>query len=153
MGVRDILRLQFEVILNVRAHSLFVENSRGFRSRCGHLDVRDPNRNKQPGPPANSRTGREHRTSRKAPSDKSHPSHFLDPLPFHSPLPPHHPQTQTMTIFGPLGPSLAGYVRSSKTLSSWLKPVSLWYANLAGYRRMGLRYDDLRTSGLPSPPL
>ena len=50
-----------------------------------------------------------------------------------------------MTIFGPLGPSLAGYVRSSKTLSRWLKPVSLWYANLAGYRRMGLRYDDLRT--------
>jgi len=48
-----------------------------------------------------------------------------------------------MPIFGPLGPSLAGYVRSSKTLSRWLKPVSVWYANLAGYRRMGLRYDDL----------
>ena len=49
-----------------------------------------------------------------------------------------------MTIFGPLGPSLAGYVRSSKTLSGWLKPVSVWYANLAGYRRVGLKYDDLR---------
>jgi len=48
-----------------------------------------------------------------------------------------------MTFFGPLGPSLAGYVRSSRTLSRWLKPVSLWYANLAGYRRMGLKYDDL----------
>jgi len=48
-----------------------------------------------------------------------------------------------MAIFGPLGPSLAPYVRSSKTLSSWFRPVSLWYANLAGYRRMGLRYDDL----------
>jgi len=48
-----------------------------------------------------------------------------------------------MTIFGPLGPSLAGYVRSSKTLTRWLKPVSLWYADLSGYRRMGLRYDDL----------
>lgn len=48
-----------------------------------------------------------------------------------------------MTIFGPLGPSLAGYVRSSKTLHRWLKPVSLWYANLAGYRKIGLKYDDL----------
>jgi len=48
-----------------------------------------------------------------------------------------------MTIFGPLGPSLAPYIRSSKTLSRWFKPVSLWYANLAGYRRMGLKYDDL----------
>jgi len=46
-------------------------------------------------------------------------------------------------FFGPLGPSLAGYIRSSKTLYSWFKPVSLWYANLAGYRRMGLKYDDL----------
>jgi len=48
-----------------------------------------------------------------------------------------------MTIFGPLGPSLANYVRSSRTLYGWLKPVSLWYANLAGYRKRGLRYDDL----------
>jgi len=48
-----------------------------------------------------------------------------------------------MTIFGPLGPSLATYVRSSKTLYGWLKPVSLWYANLAGYRKRGLTYDDL----------
>jgi len=46
-------------------------------------------------------------------------------------------------LFGPLGPSLAGYVRSSKTLSRWLKPVSICYANLAGYRRIGLKYDDL----------
>lgn len=58
-----------------------------------------------------------------------------------------------MTLFGPLGPSLAGYVRSSKTLHRWLKPVSLWYANLAGYRRMGLKYDDLRTSLRETPPL
>lgn len=57
-----------------------------------------------------------------------------------------------MPIFGPLGPSLANYVRSSKTLYGWLKPVSLWYANLAGYRKMGLKYDDLRTSTNPVPP-
>jgi len=55
-----------------------------------------------------------------------------------------------MPFFGPLGPSLAGYVRSSKTLSRWLKPVSIWYANLAGYRRIGLKYDDLCTSNPPS---
>jgi hypothetical protein len=49
-------------------------------------------------------------------------------------------------LFGPLGPSLAPYVRSSRTLSKWLKPIANWYANLSGYRRVGLLYDDLRAS-------
>jgi ubiquinol-cytochrome c reductase subunit 7 len=53
-------------------------------------------------------------------------------------------------MFGPLGPSLAPYVRSSRTLSNLLKPVATWYANLAGYRRVGLVYDDLRTSHDPT---
>lgn len=56
-----------------------------------------------------------------------------------------------MTLFGPLGPSLAGYIRSSKSLTNWLKPVSFWYANLAGYRKIGLKYDDLRTSAFHFP--
>ena len=51
---------------------------------------------------------------------------------------------------GPLGPSLAPYIRSSRTLSQWLKPVATWYANLAGYRKLGLVYDDLRTSHNPT---
>jgi len=46
-------------------------------------------------------------------------------------------------FFGPLGPSFAPYVRSSRTLSKWLKPIANWYANLSGYRRVGLLYDDL----------
>ena len=45
-----------------------------------------------------------------------------------------------------LGPSLAPYVRSSRTLKSLVTPVAHWYANLMGYRRMGLKYDDLRAS-------
>ena len=49
-------------------------------------------------------------------------------------------------LFGPLGPSFAPYVRSSRTLSKWLKPIANWYANLSGYRRVGLLYDDLRAS-------
>lgn len=53
-------------------------------------------------------------------------------------------------MFGPLGPSLAPYVRSSRTLSKWFKPVATWYAGLAGYRRVGLVYDDLRTSHDPT---
>ena len=52
-------------------------------------------------------------------------------------------------VFGPLGLSLAPYVRSSRTLSKWLKPIASWYANLAGYRKMGLLYDDLRASPIP----
>jgi ubiquinol-cytochrome c reductase subunit 7 len=50
---------------------------------------------------------------------------------------------------GPLGPSLAPYVRSSRTLSKWLKPVATWYANLAGYRKVGLVYDDLLVEERP----
>lgn len=47
-------------------------------------------------------------------------------------------------MFGPLGISFAPAVRSSKTLTRWIKPFANWYANVSGYRRMGLRYDDLR---------
>jgi ubiquinol-cytochrome c reductase subunit 7 len=54
-------------------------------------------------------------------------------------------------LFGPLGPSLAPYVRSSRTLSKWFKPIATWYANLSGYRRVGLVYDDLRASRPPPP--
>lgn len=43
-----------------------------------------------------------------------------------------------------IGPSLAGWVKSSRTLSKYVKPVAVWYANLAGYRKVGLKYDDLR---------
>ncbi|KAF8478959.1 cytochrome b-c1 complex subunit 7 [Russula ochroleuca] len=52
-------------------------------------------------------------------------------------------------LFGPLGPSLAPYVRSSRTLSKWFKPISSWYANLSGYRRLGLVYDDLLVEERP----
>lgn len=60
-------------------------------------------------------------------------------------------QLVTMTLFGPLGISFAPYVRSSRTLSRWLKPVASWYANLSGYRQMGFKYDDLRTCPRPPP--
>jgi len=44
---------------------------------------------------------------------------------------------------GPLGFSLAPFVRSSKSLSRWIQPVATWYADRTGYRRVGLKYDDL----------
>ncbi|KAF9448359.1 14 kDa subunit of cytochrome bd ubiquinol oxidase [Macrolepiota fuliginosa MF-IS2] len=46
-------------------------------------------------------------------------------------------------MFGPLGFSLAPYIQSSKTLTSWVKPLANWYANAAGYRQYGFKYDDL----------
>ncbi|KAI0060868.1 cytochrome bd ubiquinol oxidase subunit [Artomyces pyxidatus] len=52
-------------------------------------------------------------------------------------------------LFGPLGPSLAPYVRSSRSLTKWLTPFANWYANLSGYRKMGLRYDDLLVEERP----
>ncbi|THH33987.1 hypothetical protein EUX98_g314 [Antrodiella citrinella] len=48
-----------------------------------------------------------------------------------------------MTLFGPLGPSLAPWVRSFKGFRRLVKSHADWYANLAGYRKLGLRYDDL----------
>ena len=50
-----------------------------------------------------------------------------------------------MTIFGPLGPSLAPAIRKNRGLYAWVKPIADWYANASGYRKVGLKYDDLRT--------
>ncbi|KAG6376074.1 cytochrome b-c1 complex subunit 7 [Boletus reticuloceps] len=48
-----------------------------------------------------------------------------------------------------LGPSLAPYVRSSRSLKTFVTPIAHWYAGLMGYRRMGLKYDDLQMEELP----
>jgi len=55
-------------------------------------------------------------------------------------------------MFGPLGLSLAPYVQSSRTLSKWITPIANWYANAAGYRKYGFKYDDLRTYALRLSP-
>ncbi|KAI9482766.1 MAG: cytochrome b-c1 complex subunit 7 [Benjaminiella poitrasii] len=39
--------------------------------------------------------------------------------------------------------TLKSFVQNSKFFSSLLKPVSKVYASAAGYRQIGLRYDDL----------
>lgn len=39
--------------------------------------------------------------------------------------------------------SLASFIKSSPTLHKLVKPVANAYAHIAGYRQMGLRYDDL----------
>lgn len=54
----------------------------------------------------------------------------------------------TTKMFGPLGISFASQVKANRTLYKWLKPVANWYASLSGYRRMGLKYDDLRACTL-----
>ncbi|KAG6821148.1 hypothetical protein H0H93_005368 [Arthromyces matolae] len=46
-------------------------------------------------------------------------------------------------VFGPLGASCAPYIKSSRTLSRWFKPIANWYAHAAGYRKYGFKYDDL----------
>ena len=48
-----------------------------------------------------------------------------------------------MTIFGPLGPSLASAVTRNRGVYRAFKPFADWYADLAGYRKYGLKYDDL----------
>ncbi|TRM61713.1 cytochrome b-c1 complex subunit 7 [Schizophyllum amplum] len=46
-------------------------------------------------------------------------------------------------IFGPTSLSLASRVTANKTLLAWCKPIAAWYTDLMGYRKYGLRYDDL----------
>ncbi|MCJ1468233.1 Cytochrome b-c1 complex subunit 7 [Pseudocyphellaria aurata] len=40
-------------------------------------------------------------------------------------------------------PSLANFVMKRPYLKRWMIPLSEWYADLAGYRKLGLRADDL----------
>ncbi|KAJ7109174.1 cytochrome b-c1 complex subunit 7 [Mycena epipterygia] len=44
---------------------------------------------------------------------------------------------------GPLGVSLAPFIRSSPTLAKLFTPVAKWYAGGSLYRQYGLLYDDL----------
>ncbi|TFK72535.1 14 kDa subunit of cytochrome bd ubiquinol oxidase [Pluteus cervinus] len=52
-------------------------------------------------------------------------------------------------MFGPLGLSLAPYVKSSRTLSKWIQPIASWYADASGYRKYGFKYDDLLVEERP----
>lgn len=45
---------------------------------------------------------------------------------------------------GPLGISLAPYILRNPGLHNALKPIANAFVNAAGYRKQGLRYDDLR---------
>ncbi|KAJ4294622.1 Cytochrome b-c1 complex subunit 7 [Kalmusia sp. IMI 367209] len=40
-------------------------------------------------------------------------------------------------------PSLAPYIIKRPWLQRWLKPLSNWYTNAAGYRQLGLMADDI----------
>ena len=40
-------------------------------------------------------------------------------------------------------PSLAPYIAKRPWLQRWVKPLANWYANAAGYRQLGLRYEAL----------
>lgn len=42
-----------------------------------------------------------------------------------------------------IGYSLINWINSSRTVSGYVKPIANWYANVSGYRRMGLKYDDI----------
>ena len=37
-------------------------------------------------------------------------------------------------------PSLANFIIKRPWLSKWMLPLSAWYKNAAGYRKLGLRY-------------
>ncbi|KAE8822320.1 hypothetical protein PTNB73_09517 [Pyrenophora teres f. teres] len=43
-------------------------------------------------------------------------------------------------------PSLAPYIMKRPWLQRWVKPLSNWYCNAAGYRQLGLRYGAPETA-------
>lgn len=45
---------------------------------------------------------------------------------------------------GPLGISFAPYIMKNKGLHNFVKPLANAFINASGYRKVGLRYDDLR---------
>lgn len=47
---------------------------------------------------------------------------------------------------GPLGLSLAQYIFKKPGLHKFVKPWANVFVNASGYRKVGLRYDDLRES-------
>ncbi|KKK19378.1 hypothetical protein P175DRAFT_0487777 [Aspergillus ochraceoroseus IBT 24754] len=40
-------------------------------------------------------------------------------------------------------PSLANYIVKRPWLKNWMMPLAQWYTDAAGYRKLGLRFDDL----------
>ncbi|KAF5387079.1 hypothetical protein D9615_001806 [Tricholomella constricta] len=52
-------------------------------------------------------------------------------------------------MVGPLSISFASYLKPSRTLSRWIKPIANWYADASGYRKYGFKYDDLRAFTQP----
>ncbi len=54
-----------------------------------------------------------------------------------------------LSVGGALGPSLAPQVRASRGLYKLLKPVADAYSSLSGYRRVGLKYDDILIEETP----
>ncbi|OCK81805.1 ubiquinol-cytochrome c reductase subunit 7 [Lepidopterella palustris CBS 459.81] len=40
-------------------------------------------------------------------------------------------------------PSLAPFILKRPWLTRWMKPLASWYSDAAGYRKLGLRADDL----------
>jgi hypothetical protein len=44
-------------------------------------------------------------------------------------------------------PTLAGYIVKRPWLKRWVMPLANWYANAAGYRKLGLRYGYFQQAG------
>ncbi|KAJ5712760.1 uncharacterized protein N7483_012071 [Penicillium malachiteum] len=40
-------------------------------------------------------------------------------------------------------PSFANYIVKRPLLKRWMTPIANWYTDAAGYRRLGLKFDDL----------
>ncbi|KAI9216419.1 ubiquinol-cytochrome-c reductase complex subunit 6 [Blastocladiella britannica] len=45
--------------------------------------------------------------------------------------------------------AIANTIKSSRILSAFVAPIARWNANAAGYRQLGLRYDDITMEETP----
>jgi hypothetical protein len=44
-------------------------------------------------------------------------------------------------------PSLAPFIMKRPWLQKWMEPLSRWYLDSAGYRKLGLRYVETQEDG------
>ena len=48
-------------------------------------------------------------------------------------------------------PSLANFIRKRPALLRWIQPIADWYADAAGYRKLGLRYGSIALRNRKTP--
>ncbi|KAJ5556516.1 Cytochrome b-c1 complex subunit 7 [Penicillium frequentans] len=56
---------------------------------------------------------------------------------------PSFPRASEYPVFTMSAPSITNYIVKRPWLKRWMTPLANWYTDAAGYRKLGLKFDDL----------